>query len=93
MTIARKLSIHGRVQGVFYRASAVDAARPLGLAGWVRNRADGTVEAFVQGDETAVERFVDWAREGPRHARVDRIEESEADVDPELTDFTQRPTA
>ena len=50
MTIARHLSIHGRVQGVFSRDWAVETARELGLAGWVRNRRDGTVEAVVQGE-------------------------------------------
>ena len=77
MTIARHLSIHGRVQGVFYRGWAVDTARQLGLAGWVRNRRDGTVEALVQGEEDAVKRFVTLAREGPAAAIVEGIDESE----------------
>ena len=65
MTIARHLSIHGRVQGVFYRDWAVETARELGLAGWVRNRRDGTVEAVVQGEEASVERFITLAKDGP----------------------------
>lgn len=77
MTVARHLTIHGRVQGVFYRGWAVDTARALGLVGWVRNRCDGTVEAIVQGEEDAVERFVALAWEGPPAARVERIDATE----------------
>lgn len=69
-----KLRIHGRVQGVFYRASARDEARALGLRGWVRNLSDGTVEALASGSEDGVERFITWCREGPTRARVDRVE-------------------
>jgi len=79
MTIARHLVIHGRVQGVWYRGWAVETARSLGLAGWIRNRRDGTVEAVVQGDESAVERFMALARQGPPAADVERIEASEAE--------------
>jgi acylphosphatase len=92
MTIARHLTIHGRVQGVFYRASAVEAARKLGLVGWVRNRRGGTVEALVQGDEAAVQQFIGWASEGPPHADVERVDAEESEYDPALTGFTQAPT-
>lgn len=92
MIVARRLSIHGRVQGVFYRGWTVETTRRLGLAGWVRNRSDGTVEAVVQGEETVVERFVALARNGPPAARVERIEVNE--TEPELfAGFEQRPTA
>ena len=74
MTVARHLRIHGRVQGVFYRGWAVETARGLGLTGWVRNRRDGTVEAVVQGEEAAVQRFVELARSGPPAARVEGVE-------------------
>ena len=91
MTVARHLVIHGRVQGVFYRGWAVDTANNLGLAGWVSNRRDGTVEAVVQGDEEAVERFIERARDGPPGARVNRIEVR--DEEPAtLTGFEQRET-
>jgi acylphosphatase len=91
VTIARHLVIHGRVQGVFYRGWAVGKARELGLAGWVRNRGDGTVEAVVEGDESAVERFIALAREGPPAASVERIDVSE--VEPAaLAGFEQRRT-
>lgn len=73
--IARRLTIHGRVQGVFYRDWTVRTARGLGLAGWVRNRRDGTVEAIVEGPEDAVARFVALAHDGPPAAGVARIGE------------------
>ena len=92
MPIARHLVIHGRVQGVFYRGWAVETARALALGGWVRNRRDGTVEAVVQGDEEAVERFIEKAREGSAAARVERIDVSDATVEDGLSGFTQAAT-
>lgn len=71
--IARLLRIHGRVQGVSYRASAQTEAVRLGLSGWVRNRHDGSVEALVSGRVEAVEDFIGWAHIGPPAARVDRV--------------------
>ena len=59
--IARRLRIHGRVQGVFYRQWTIGTASELGLTGWVRNRDDGTVEAQVQGDESRVEALIEAA--------------------------------
>jgi acylphosphatase len=70
------LVISGLVQGVFYRQSAVDEARSLGLDGWVRNLPDGSVEAEAEGERAAVEAFVAWCRRGPPSARVDRVEET-----------------
>lgn len=71
---ALRLVIHGRVQGVFFRDSMRREAQALGIAGWVRNRNDGTVEAVVQGERAAVDAIVRWARRGPEHARVERVE-------------------
>jgi len=68
------LEIHGRVQGVFFRDSMRREAQRLGITGWVRNRSDGSVEAAVQGDHAAVDAIVRWSHQGPRHARVERIE-------------------
>lgn len=91
MIVAKRLFIHGLVQGVFYRQWAVRTAGELGLVGWVRNRRDGTVEALVQGDESNVERFIAQARNGPPAARVERIEV--ADEEPSaLSGFEQRGT-
>ena len=66
--------IHGRVQGVFFRADARARAESLGLAGWIRNAADGSVEAAFEGDEERVRSMVDWCRRGPSGARVDDVE-------------------
>ena len=66
--------IHGRVQGVFFRADARARAESLGLAGWIRNAADGSVEAVFEGDEERVRSMVDWCRRGPSGARVDDVE-------------------
>jgi acylphosphatase len=73
------LRIHGRVQGVWYRESMRQEAQRLGLAGWVRNRPDGSVEAVVQGPDEAVDALIAWARIGPPQARVARIELSATD--------------
>ncbi|HEX7970714.1 MAG TPA: acylphosphatase [Thiobacillus sp.] len=72
------LRIHGRVQGVWYRESMRREAERLGVAGWVRNSPDGSVEAVIQGSTEVVDALITWARSGPPQARVDRIELSEA---------------
>ena len=69
-----RLQIHGQVQGVFYRANARSVATRIGLAGWVRNRPDGTVEALAQGSNDQIEEFIGWCRQGPPAAHVDRVE-------------------
>lgn len=69
-----ELRIHGRVQGVAFRWYARDRARALGLTGWVRNRADGSVQAVAEGGREALEAFRDWASRGPDSARVDHLE-------------------
>jgi acylphosphatase len=88
----RRLVIHGRVQGVFYRGWSEGQARALGLDGWVRNRRDGTVEMLVSGAETAVAEMIARCREGPSAARVERIEVEESEEKP-LQGFETRPTA
>lgn len=90
--ITRRLLIHGKVQGVWYRASAQTEALKLKLSGWVRNLHTGDVEALVSGPEDAVEAFIDWARQGPPAANVLRIEVSAADA-PEPGLFSLRPDA
>ena len=69
--------VHGDVQGVFFRDSTRDEAERRGVAGWVTNRSDGTVEAVFEGDEEAVAAMVSFAREGSPQATVERVEESE----------------
>jgi acylphosphatase len=70
--------ISGRVQGVGFRYHTRARARELGVAGWVRNLADGRVEVRLEGEPAAVEALVDWLRTGPPGARVDGVEVGEA---------------
>lgn len=90
--ITRHLGIHGRVQGVFYRASMVQEARRLGVHGWVRNRSDGSVEAVVQGPAEAVQALVAWAGRGPERARVTEVRASEVMDAAPMQGFETRPT-
>jgi acylphosphatase len=76
--------VHGGVQGVGFRYSARLEADRIGVAGWVRNRYDGTVEAEVEGDEASVQAMLDWFSRGPRGARVDSVETEHIDVVGEL---------
>ena len=69
-----RLTASGVVQGVFFRASTRDEAARLGLTGWVRNAADGSVEAEVQGDDGAVEAMIAFCRQGPGHSRVEELQ-------------------
>lgn len=82
--------VFGRVQGVWYRGSTKDEARRLGLSGWVRNCADGTVEAVACGTPEALEAFQAWLSEGPSAARVDHVEETDAPQAPDGDDFVVR---
>ena len=91
-TTALRVTIHGRVQGVGYRAWVEDEADSLGLSGWVRNRRDGTVEAVVSGDAAAVQTFVALCRDGPRAALVFDVK-SEPYDDPLPGGFKVLPTA
>jgi acylphosphatase len=90
--IALRVVVSGRVQGVGYRYSMIEAAEMLGVVGWVRNRRDGAVEAFVQGDAEAVRRIVEWCRRGPPSARVTEIATTPVAVDASIAGFVQRHT-
>lgn len=70
----RRVVVHGLVQGVFFRDTIRRQAEPRGVAGWVRNNPDGSVEAVFEGDEAEVERLVELCRGGPRGARVDSVD-------------------
>jgi len=68
-----RLKIKGRVQGVYFRASAVEQARRLGLTGWVMNCSDNTVEIVAEGEKDQLERLIDWCRSGPPGAQVKEV--------------------
>lgn len=74
MSVTKKLIIRGRVQGVGFRYSMCDKAESMGIVGTVSNREDGSVEAVIQGDEEQVAAMLEWAKNGPAGARVDRVE-------------------
>jgi acylphosphatase len=69
-----RIRVTGRVQGVFFRAEAQARAESLGLAGWIRNAPDGSVEAVFEGEPERVDSMVDWCRRGPAGAEVDDVE-------------------
>jgi acylphosphatase len=88
----RLVRIRGRVQGVWYRAWAVEEATRRGLRGWIRNRRDGSVEALLAGEDAKVEDMILACRQGPPLAKVDSIS-SEAAVGDPPEGFQQRATA
>jgi len=91
----RQILVIGRVQGVGYRYALRDEALRLGVAGWVRNRADGSVEALLQGDAPALAQLIAWARRGPRLAHVDEVRDAapQAEYDRRYAGFEIWPSA
>jgi acylphosphatase len=87
--IRRRVTVSGRVQGVFFRETLRRRAESARVAGWVRNNPDGTVEAVLEGEPKAVERMVDWCREGPRGARVEWVDVVSEEPE-QLTGFAAR---
>jgi acylphosphatase len=88
-SVRKRVVVHGNVQGVFFRDSARDEAGTQGVAGWVRNTPEGTVEAVFEGDAGAVDRMVSFCKEGPSSADVDSVDVT--DEDPEgLSGFEVR---
>lgn len=67
------LQISGKVQGVYFRASAKEAAEQLGLTGWVKNSANGDVESVANGSEEKLAKFVEWCKMGPPGAKVENV--------------------
>lgn len=88
--IRRRLRIAGRVQGVNFRSATRERARSLGLTGWVRNRADNSVEALFEGDALDVEKLIAWCRRGPPSAQVSDVQVYEEPYRAEFTDFVVR---
>ncbi len=82
-----QLVVQGRVQGVFFRATAQREARQNALTGWVKNRKDGSVEMVVEGEEDAVKDFLAWANAGPSTARVDKVDIKWRSYTGEFSDF------
>jgi len=89
--VTNHLQILGRVQGVGFRNYIDYKAREIGISGWVRNRRDGSVEAVISGERTAVETMIDCARRGPRAATVTEVRISSSEG--EFSGFEIRPTA
>ena len=87
----RHLRIAGRVQGVGYRMTMMAVAEQLGVTGWVRNCRDGSVEAMIQGEDQALDDLIAWARRGPPHAQVDKVEVEAGSG--RFTAFAARPDA
>jgi acylphosphatase len=69
-----QVTVRGRVQGVYFRASTQREARRLGLTGWVRNRPDSSVEFCAEGEEEGLKELIAWAHRGPSAARVERVD-------------------
>lgn len=82
--------VRGRVQGVAYRASTRHEAQRLGLAGWVRNMPDGSVELEAQGPTDTVDALLAWCRKGPSLAQVTSVDVTDLPIDPGATPFDIR---
>lgn len=93
MTQARHFWVSGRVQGVSFRACTVEKARKLGLAGWVRNLADGNVEVLAQGEPQILDVLEDWLWGGSPAARVESVSARAVPVDESLGEFSIAPDA
>jgi acylphosphatase len=91
--ITRRLRIRGRVQGVGFRDALCGKAQERGIAGWVRNRTDGSVEALVHGTPEHVAELIAWARRGPPASRVDGVQVEASDEEPVHAGFERRPSA
>ena len=88
MQMARAhLWISGRVQGVCFRAHTRRQAQQLGLTGWVRNRADGRVEAVFEGERSALEKIIAWCQHGPALATVSQVKVEWEDFRAEFDSF------
>lgn len=82
-----RVFVSGKVQGVFYRSSTKDMAEKFGLSGWVRNLADGRVEALFEGKKEFVEKMIEWCKCGPEFAKVTNVEVIAEDYRGEFSGF------
>jgi acylphosphatase len=85
-----RISVRGRVQGVWFRGAARETAQLIGVVGWARNLADGSVEILAQGSPDAIERFRAWCEHGPTGARVDAVSTQREIVQGDLREFRVR---
>lgn len=85
-----RIFVTGKVQGVFFRQSLRVAARQNGVAGWVRNLADGRVEAVLEGQGANVSKLIEWARKGPANSRVEDVEVHDEEFAGEFSEFEVR---
>ncbi|MCZ7393743.1 MAG: acylphosphatase [Candidatus Methanoperedens sp.] len=90
MNIRVHVFISGKVQGVFFRSSTKDQAEELSVSGWVRNLADGRVEAVFEGEEGNVRKMIEWCRRGPEYARVEDVGIVQEQYKGELKGFALR---
>jgi acylphosphatase len=90
LLVRARILVSGEVQGVYFRASARSVARQHGLSGWVRNCVDGSVEALVEGEQTAVQAFMVWCHDGPPAAHVTNVRVSWEPFRGEFSDFVVR---
>lgn len=90
MPVQAHLVVRGKVQGVYFRLSTKEQADALGLAGWVRNCSDGSVEMVVRGDSQSIEKLIAWCYYGPSHARVKDVRVDWQKEEGEMSDFAVR---
>ena len=81
------VTVYGRVQGVFFRAETKREADRLTITGWVRNLADGSVEAVIQGEKNNIDRMITWLKQGPPQSRVDEVRLEKSDSCSDFTAF------
>lgn len=74
MNVHYTIRVYGKVQGVFFRASTQDKAESLGILGWVKNEPDGTVKIEAEGPEQQMQEFIDWCKQGPTYAKVEKVD-------------------
>jgi acylphosphatase len=80
--------VTGKVQGVYYRQTAMEAARAHGVSGWIRNLQDGRVETVLEGDESNVSSVIEWCKRGPAKAQVEKVEVISEGYTGEFSQFT-----
>ncbi len=85
-----QLTLHGKVQGVFFRAHIQQKAQELEIGGWAANNADGTVSVVAEGPQNKLRDLADWCRSGPSRAQVEKVEEVFGQYTGEFSDFSIR---